>query len=284
MGKNFKIFGVRSGILGDTIMSLPILNWLENNYPNSYKYFLIDKKCSQFAQGYFNHPLMDKILITEKDEGMGSREIEIANSCDIVINPSPSHPFGDSWPNFRSIYEETWIMAGLPLNEYHGLPSEQQRPKLSCWFNVTKYPKTVAIFPFAGYNREPKRSPSVAWYTKLFHELAARKFKVFHFGHFTEHRFFWPDTGFYHNFTELPFFEQIKMAVGCEFTIGTDSGSALIMGAYEVPQISLLGIHWPGHIQNPLAFSTNNPNNQSFVRENASDIPVEEVVAAIDNF
>lgn len=286
-GKNFKIFGVRSGLIGDSVMALPILNHLEKLHPDSYKYWLLDKKCSQAAPIYFNHPLIDKILITEQNEGVGPKELEIANNCDAAINPSPAHPLGEDWPNHRNIYEETWIMAGFPLEEYHNLPIEQQRPKLEKWFNIESPSvgnhgrKTIALFPFAGYGREPKRSPSVKWYNELLDYLLNDNYEVFHFGHSSE-PYIKIGHPYYCRCTHEPFFEQIKMALGCDLTIGTDSGTALIMGAYEVPQISLLTNHWPGHGKNPLAFATNNVNNQSLFAPNGADnIKIDDVISVI---
>lgn len=281
-GKNFKCFGMRSGLIGDSIMALPILNYLELKYPNSYKYWTIDKKCSQAAPIYFNHPLIDKILITEQNESVGPKELEIAKQCDVIINPSPSHPLGDFWPNHRNIYEETWMMAGLFLKDYHNLPPEQQRPKLEKWFNIEKREKSIALFPFAGYAKEGKRSPSLHWYRELMWELQGLGYSICHFGHFNEPSLGDEYTKGYVNLTNQPFFEQIKLALGCDLTIGTDSGTALIMGAYEVPQISLLTNHWPDHIQNPLAFATNNPNNQSlFAPDGADNIKIDDVISVI---
>jgi ADP-heptose:LPS heptosyltransferase len=36
----------------------------------------------------------------------------------------------------------------------------------------------------------------------------------------------------------LSLFDQIKIALECDLCIGTDSGSALVLGAYKIPQIS----------------------------------------------
>ena len=274
--KNFKIFGVRGSMLGDSIMALPVLNYLEKIYPNSYKYWSLAKKYSQLSQIYLNHPLIDKIQITDGDEGMCPGDIRIANSCDLVINTMPNHTRED-WFNHYNIYEETFMMAGFPLEEYRNLSPDQQRPKLEKWFNIEKFSKKIAIFPFAGYNRESKRSPSVLWYKELCSELSGLGYWIFHFGHFNEPllEYNYP----YTNFTKLPLFDQIKMALGCDLVVGTDSGTALVIGAYEHPQISLLTNHWPGHITNPMAFSTNNLTNKSFFAANGADnIKINDVI------
>jgi ADP-heptose:LPS heptosyltransferase len=63
--KNLKIWGVSYGPLGDLIMGLPILTYFEKKYPNSYKYYVIQKRSSICAPLYINHPLIDKIKVTD---------------------------------------------------------------------------------------------------------------------------------------------------------------------------------------------------------------------------
>lgn len=269
-GKNFKVWGVRQSLIGDSIMALPILNYIEKSFPNSFKYWQIARKCSQSASLYFNHPLIDKIVISDCDEGMGPKDIEIAKTCDVFFNTMPPHPMEQDWPNYRNIYEETWVMAGLPLAEYHKMTPEEQRPKLYKWFNVEKRkPKTIAIWPCAGYGNENKRNPSKEWYNKLIEELNHNGYHVLIFGHpkdysFREYLFLGSDYYFAVE-NHLPFFDQIKMTLGCDLVISTDSGSGLIFGAYEMPQISLLTNHFPNHTKNFTAFAPNNPNNHNII-------------------
>ena len=52
-------------------MGLPILNYYEKKYPGSYKYWVIQKKCAQCAPLYFNHPLIDRIKITDEWDEFG---------------------------------------------------------------------------------------------------------------------------------------------------------------------------------------------------------------------
>ena len=73
--KNIKIFGGRGSLIGDTIMFLPALNILEKLFPNSYKIFPISQKTSYSAVFFLNHPLIDKIHILEKWEGLGQNDI-----------------------------------------------------------------------------------------------------------------------------------------------------------------------------------------------------------------
>jgi len=272
-GKNLKMFGVRGSLIGDSIMALPILTFVEKQFPNSYKYWQIAKKCSQAAPLYFNHPLIDKIVISDCNEGMGPKDLEIAKDCDIVFNVMPQHPLQQDWPNYRNIYEETWVMAGLPMEYYNSLTAEERRPKLYKWFDVEKQPKkTIALWPCAGYGRENTRNPSEGWYSGLIAMLCRIGYNVIQFGHPKDYNLKsiidCMDKDIEEKFfvmNHLSFFEQIKMSLGCDLVIATDSGSSLVLGAYEIPQITLLTNHFPNHIQNFEAFGPNNLNNINFI-------------------
>lgn len=279
MSKDFKIWGIRGSLIGDSIMALPMLNWLEKRHPGSYKYWQIARKCAQSAPIYFNHPLIDRIVISDCDEGMGPKDIEIAQKCDIVFNVMPDHPLEQDWPNYRNIYEETWVMAGLPLSEYHAMTPEEQRPKLTRWFETKRIHQTIAIWPCAGYGSEGKRHPSRKWYNNLVKKIKDSGWKVYQFGHPNDFKI--EDVI---DFRERPFFDQIRTTLGCDLVISTDSGSGLIFGAYEMPQISLLTNHFPGHKTNLTAFGPNNPNNHNFVGVDFADkISHDEVVEKIKN-
>lgn len=261
-GKNLKIWGVRQSLIGDSIMALPILNILEDAYPRSYKYWQIARKCAQSAPIYYNHPLIDKIVISDCLEGMGPKDREIAATCNIVLNTTPNHPFEHDWPNYRNIFEETWVMAGLPLDAYHSLPREKQRPKLYQWWEWDRRPKTIAIWPCANYGTEAKRSPNQSWYNSLVTLLRSLGYKTIQCGH---PRDFFINCD--NDARDKTFFEQIQISLSCDLTIGTDSGAGLVIGAYEANQISLLTNHFTGHTKNLYAFGTNNPNNYSFLGE-----------------
>ncbi len=73
-----RIWGFRQSLIGDTIMALPILNWAERRWPGSYKHWQVARKCSQSAQLYLNHPLIDQIVISDCHEGMGPRDVPSA--------------------------------------------------------------------------------------------------------------------------------------------------------------------------------------------------------------
>ena len=106
--------------------------------------------------------------------------------------------------------------------------------------------------------------------------------KIHQFGSEKDFQFdFWEGRGTVVRHNDKPYFEQIKMALRTDISIGTDSGSGLVIGAYGVPQVSLIPIHW-GNEQNPTALSTNNPNNTSLYSFNGTDnITIQEVISVI---
>ena len=81
--KNFKIWGTCYGLIGDLVMSLPILTYFEKKYPGSYKYFAIEQKVSQCAPLFFNHPLIDRIKITDEWSGFGRIDRRLIAGCNI---------------------------------------------------------------------------------------------------------------------------------------------------------------------------------------------------------
>ncbi len=273
-------------------MSVPALSWIEKRFPSSYKYWQIARKCSQSAPIYFNHPFIDKIVISDCEEGMGPRDHAIAATCDLVFNTTPSHPDGDDrgWVNRYNIYEESWRMTGIPLEEYKLLTPYEQRPHLTQWFDIEKQSKgTIAIFCASAYGKRQlwhSRFPTRNWYVNLINRLTLEGYKIIQFGHPNDYV---DEGGSLSNDTSsadarnLEFFTQVKTALGCSLAIVTDSGSGLVLAAYEsLPTITLLTNHTPGHVQNFTAFSSNSPLNQSFVGLGSADnISIDEVVLAV---
>jgi len=158
-------------LAGDLVAALTVYNYLDLAFPGSFKYWVIAKKCSQFAPLFFNHPKIDCIRITENSESLGPKDIERCNSCDVRLNVAPNHPNGipattpeSCWWNFYDVYEETFRMSGLNEKYYNNLSKELQIPRLVQWFDVVKQPKTIGIWPFTSYGAGSGRSPSLNWW------------------------------------------------------------------------------------------------------------------------
>ena len=248
-----KIWGIRSSLIGDSVMSLPILEVLEKKYTNSYKYFSIASKCKQSEELFVSHPLINEIKITEFSEQLGPSDFDIIKQCEIVIDVSPPHPKEQDWYNYRNCVEETALMAGIDPINVKGI-----KPKLYLNKNIDLFNKTIAIWPFAGYGGTQTqgfaRSPTVGWWEKVCLELCKNGFNIIHCGVDSE-----PQLSKHVNYkkiTHKTFVEQIYCSLGCSGVIGTDSGSMWAIGAYhKIPQINLLTNWLPCHYQNLLALA-----------------------------
>jgi ADP-heptose:LPS heptosyltransferase len=293
MEKQIKIWGVRSGMIGDMIMALPILNWLGQIYPHSYKYWAIGQRFSQALPLFINHPMIDKIHILKTAERLSDPDdIKIAQNCDVHFNITPEHPDGTPgincfWWNEYNLCEETFRMAGLNIEEYKKMPKELQKPKLEKWFESNINKKTIGIWPFAAYGKEPQRSPSLEWWENLLPEIICLGYTIHIFGHPNDPQI--KINNSYQNklldLRSLSFFDQIKMSLECELCINTDSGSGWVLGAYGHRQISLLSNTAPNHHKNYLAFAPINYYNNNislFALDNCSNIKHEDIIDSLN--
>lgn len=293
MESKIKVWGVRSGMIGDMIMALPILNYIELVYPNSYKYWVIGQRFAQSAPLFINHPLIDKIHVLKSPEKLQHRDdLNEVAKCNIFINVTPEHPDGMPgidcfWWNHYILCEETFRMAGLKVEEFRKMPEELRKPKLEKWFMSEKRPNSIGLWPFAAYGKEPTRSPSKDWWNTIFPMLMDLDKKIYIFGHPN-------DPILYDNNNNLPdwiedvrhlsFFDQIKLSLEMDVCVNTDSGSGWVLGAYGQKQISLITNHAPKHTENLLSFAPENWANKNinvFAEGGCDNIKHENVIDAI---
>ena len=265
-----KIWGTAFSLIGDLIMSLPQLTYFKKKYDNTYINFVIHKKISYCAPLFFNHPDIDKIIISGEWSSFNSSDYKIAKECDVVttsldhsnkmiLDRKHEEKF---WYNHRNCIEETALMSGITdLNET--LTTNEKIPYLKKWFDpgfedeqkkaAYTYKKeeskrnkilgkSLAIWPFAGYGRSKNRNPSEEWWKQLVLTLTNNSINVYHFGYFKEPKLS-ENKKYYHNLTNLDFFNQIKISLGSKLAIGTDSGSMWVLAAYNHP-IIVLGTNW----------------------------------------
>jgi len=267
---NINIWGVRSGLIGDTIMALPISTYLKKKYPDSKLTWVIQKKCSQAAPIYINSKSIDNIYVTEGWEGLSELDIKYRDGFDIVINEQP--PIRDKFGfNSMCCIEMVARMAGIDdinseltsdelfpkLTKWWIDPSSQHNPLNNGYSTVEHFQEksglTIGIFPFAHYGSMPNRSPTKEWWDVVCEKLDG--YDIRHFGWITE-----PRISNTKMFTHLSYFEQIKLALECDIVIGTDTGSMWVLGAYSVPAIHIMTYHMDGHNDNPSALCPKNRN------------------------
>jgi hypothetical protein len=291
---NVKIHGFRYQLIGDVISAIPQLYYYEKKYPGSFKSWGLARKVSQMAPLLLNHPLINQIFIFDGEEGPQSkRDFDFINSHDIILNGNPSH-LDNRYPQEFTIYSESWRMGGLDIKDWNKLTEEERRPKLEKWFKPESRPinsgKIVSLWGFASYgNREQKRNPTKKWYEELVSKLINQNIHVVQFGHPNDPVLFdnwdWsegsPQSFYYHRLNHLDFFTQIKTTLSTDCMLGTDSGSSLIMAAYNFRQVTLLTDHW-GNANNPYSLAPDNPNNFNFFAPGGCvNISIDKVVGKV---
>lgn len=277
-GKSFSIIGLRPSKIGDIITSLPVLNLLEQQYPNSYKTVSIAKKCSVCIPLLYNQPFIDRLHVNEILENPNKEDIDFFNSHDLIIPPNLQHPI-PLWYNYVGMVQENFLMMGLDWNE---LEPEKRIPKLVKWFDTPNYSKTISIWPMAGSGQDKRRGPTSEWFQKLVDLILKDlpEYNIYQFGHPDDFCIFneYHDFNKCANFNHLEFFEQIKMTLGCSMGIFTDAGSSLIMGAYGFPQITVLCPWNYMHTSNFTALEPMNSNNISLIGQPTCDDILQESV------
>jgi len=286
MNKNFKIWGVSYGIIGDLIMALPVLTYFEKKYPDSYKFWVIEKKCSQALDLFINHPLIDKIKITDNWSSFGEEDLKIFNSCDFKCKLNQNHDCVH-WYNERNCIEETARIAGI--TDLNGVLSPQDfYPNLYKWFEsgikpiqstayTTEYDSSqniifknsIAIWPFAGYGDKTGRSPSEEWWSNSIKKITDLGINVYHYGYGNEPTL--SNSMNYKKFIDLSFFDQIKYSLESDLCVTTDSGSGWVLGAYSKSCIYLITNWLPNHNRNFDALTPVNINGVSIFEKNGCD-------------
>lgn len=287
MSKDFKIWGVSYGIVGDLIMALPVLTYYEKEYPGSYKYWVIEKKCSQSIPLFINHPIIDRIKVTDEWSGFGDEDKRIHAVCDIKSPLCQSHE-NSHWYNDFNCIEETAKMAGVSnLNEV--LSKEEMYPYLEKWFapgiksvintgytdkydnsnNNLMFSNSVAIWPFAGYGSKENRSPSVEWWKNAVEKIVGLGIKVYHYGYVNEETL--SNSSLYIKCVESTFFDQIKCSLESTVSVTTDSGSGWVLGAYSHNSIYLMTNWLPNHTRNWSALEPVNKNGISIFEKGGCD-------------
>jgi ADP-heptose:LPS heptosyltransferase len=271
---NPRIWLGRGTMLGDILATVPTAVYLKKVYPNYHIVWAMGKKSGQSAMLYFRHPAIDEIYICDGAEGPESYEdFTKVNSCDIKFNLNPQHRDGE-YPRKRNIYWESMHMQGCEDWIWETVMTDEDKiPKLTKWWNPVKRPfvnKTIFFTGMPNYGREAKRWVSKKYLLELSNKLITLGYCLIQSGGEQDEPFYLGDYPNFWRINERSFFDQIQIANECDCIVGSDSGMSLILGAYGLPQVSLLPIHW-GNDNNPSALSTNNPNNYSFYSFNGTD-------------
>ena len=302
-----KIWGTAFSLIGDLIMSLPQLNYFKNKHKNIYVNFVIHKKIAYCAPLFFNHPLIDRIIISGKWSSFDNNDYDLASKCDVITTKIDHktkqifdriHPAEKDWYNKRSCIDENALMSGInDLDKF--ISKKEKMPYLHKWFDSgfddlqkkgaytydkvdskknDVLSKSVSIWPFAGYGRSKNRNPSVNWWKNLVSDFNKRSIKVFHFGYVNEPSLS-DNNAYYEKLTHFDFFSQIKISLGSKLSIGTDSGSMWVLGAYSHPSLIISTNWYENHKSNLSATIPPNINSELIFKENGFEsLSVEEII------
>lgn len=287
-----KIFTGKPSRYGDIICFIPFITYLKKVYPESYITFFIDKTCASVIQFLLNYPGIDHFQISLEKDKVISQDVD--KKYDIIFNlyNNLTNPY---YYNYHSVQKENFIMSEIFTSEgikkinpkeYDILTNQEKYPKLIQYFPVDRAQKTIAIWPFSGYGDSEttrKRSPTIDWWSNLIVGLSLKGYKILEFGH-PNNKSLTEKNNNIEDLRHLSLFDSIKISLGCDLVITTDSGVSHIFGAYGANQICLYSPYQDNHFQNFEAMTPMNYKNNLTLfcgRDNINSIKQEEILNII---
>jgi len=234
-------------------------------------------KCSQAAPAFINHPLIDKLIVSNEWQNEDPRFIEIKKNCDVVINQRGPH-YSQTWQDdcitqidlqFKSagIFDHRDVLEEAELHpvlyKWWTDPRDVDHPANAGYGSTKnrnpKSNKEVCIIPFAKYGNGGNRNPTKQWWDILVEILVGQGYTVYHIGWGKD-----PHIDKCIRLCDLSYFEQIKYAVQSDVTVSSDAGTSWYVAAYGTP-IAVVTTFWnPNHKQNEYAYVPPNPNVELF--------------------
>jgi ADP-heptose:LPS heptosyltransferase len=84
--KNYSIHGIRGSQIGDSVAALSVLNYLKLILPDSYVTWQVARKHIQAVPIFYNHPFIDRLAISDGNEGYGIKDIEMVKNSNFSIS------------------------------------------------------------------------------------------------------------------------------------------------------------------------------------------------------
>lgn len=284
-----KIIGCnRCSLIGDLICSLPFSYRVKKVYADSMNIAYLDIRCQQLLPLLVNQDCFDGIRVSELSDEISINDKNYFKKFNLVFNPFPELTEPDYF-NRRSVIEETFRMNELDgvgrINpkEWSLLTEEEKKPRLNCWFPITQNNNCVAIWASSGYSTDSvnqKRNPSKQYWAGLVDRLIKEGYKVAQLGT-KDHELISDEVL---DLRHLSLFDAIKFTLESTISIGVDSGSQHIIGAYGHPQI-ILSTYWrKGHNSNWSALLPVNYKNRAiniFKSNDINNIQYDKIVEGI---
>jgi ADP-heptose:LPS heptosyltransferase len=289
---NPKIFTGKPSRYGDIICFIPFITYLKKIYPESYVTFFIDKTCAPVTQFLLNYPGIDRFQISLEEDKVIPKDID--KNYDLIFNLY-NNLTNPSYYNYHNVQKENFIMSEIYTKdglvkiepkEYDLLTNQEKLPILNQYFKTERSQKTIAIWPFSGYGDSEttrKRSPSAEWWAVLTDALLLKGYKLLEFGH-PNNKSLTEKASKIQDLRHMSLFDSIKISLGCDLVITTDSGVSHIFGAYGMNQICLYSPYQQNHFQNFEAMTpVNYKNNLTLFcgHDNINSINQEEIINII---
>lgn len=232
--------------IGDSVCSLTAARYIKKIFPDSYSVATLDPRTRELAPLLLNHPDIDRIYITQKEEGYTEMEEKWASTFDFNL-PLFGHYVPDDWgktispreANFRLRFQYQPRDSSLSGDGWNTLTEEEKKPKLERWFNIERHNKLVVIAPFVGYNLNDEitrmRSPSVEWWKPVVEMLFEMGFTIAQIGLSKSPLIHNYPTAYNTKFSDkrdLSLLESVKLALSSDLFIGACGGMSMIINAY----------------------------------------------------
>jgi len=239
-----KLFGVRMSQIKDIVMSLPILDLLEESVGKTYNIFSIAKICKDIVPIIKNHKKIQEIKISDYQNALGENDFKIIKECEYYINPKPIHPKEKDWYNYRSSLEEACFMATL---DYKLLKS---KPKIN-YNEKQKFNKTSIFIGPKYFDQELNCwfGPEEDWWERLLRNNERYIENIYGISEFKLNEK-------YINIKNKTLEEQVEIISRCHLILGPPSDLTWISSAIgQTNQINILSNEVRDHETNFTAFA-----------------------------
>jgi ADP-heptose:LPS heptosyltransferase len=278
---------------GDSVCSLVAARYIKKIFPNSYSVAVLDPRTKELAPLLINHPDIDRICISQKQEGYTDTEKQWASAFDYNL-PLFGHYVPDNWGktmnwverNFRIRFQFESTDSKLSVIGWNTLTKEEKMPMLTPWFNVNRLKKTIVISPFVGYNLSDEttrtRSPSMEWWINVVEMITKMGFNVVQIG--------LPNLPLIkhdkvNDKRELSLLESVKLALGADIFFGACGGMQFIINSYGHKTICPF-TNWVKDAKPEVLLPVNYKNNMIplYSKDDVNLITLEKVEKAILQF
>lgn len=227
-----RAIGFTQGQLGDLIISTVAARSFKENVQNSTLTLGINKKYSETAPLFANHPHFDNIHFYDGYDNWPT-EIDInylkSENYDIIFPAMPKRGTNESsWWKTEHQCQNICSLYGLPH------PRDGYQCHLTKWFDIPDYSNYIAFNYigafYAGYPNNKSYSPEQA--QQIVNLIRKIGYKVIILGDPKEPRLENAEK------KNLSYFESVKTMLGCKALIGVDSGLTWVASAYSHPVLA----------------------------------------------